>query len=45
MFNGILATEINSELTEGLNFEKLKENRNRQSVCYSVHCTLYNEKS
>jgi hypothetical protein len=32
MFNGFVASEINSELTEGLNFEELKENGKRQAV-------------
>jgi len=43
--NGFVASEIYSELTEGLNIEELKENRKRQAVYYSVHCTLYIEKS
>jgi hypothetical protein len=44
MFISFVDSEINSELTEGLNADKLKENGKRQVVCSSVHCTLYTEK-
>jgi hypothetical protein len=45
MFNGFVASEINSKLTEDINVEKMKNTGKRQAVRYSVQCTLYIEKS
>jgi hypothetical protein len=44
MFNGFKISEVDSQPTEGITLEKLKETRKRQDVSSSVHCLLYTAK-